>query len=542
MRLEPQMTNLPGSPAESKYFPILRKRILHSYDGEGWDGVVRRVRDLAAEAEARWDAPDQGAFLESLAEALHSGCFLPNSPILVNCANTSRRLFACFAVDTRRPLPAFLELVRHIHDGMGGVGYTLDPCTSDSEAKEFIRTVDDDTVLHQLGRPRPASTAVTVSIDSASFDALLQLSGSVRTTILNVGIPDRFFSRVDAGDDTATEKLNVLARTIHATGQPGIIFLDRLRVIARDPSTPVASNVCGEAPLAADESGLLGSVNLLQCLRRTGAGRFMFDEARFTALVHLAVRFLDDMIDLHAHPSHELMINSLATRKIGVGVMGFAHTLSLLAIRYGESASIEFAERIACLLSAEAARESERLGCVRGVFPAWNSELHLPPRRNATLVAIAATSTLALLAGTTGGIEPIFAHVTQHTVMGETVVVLDPIVAYCGAERGIEPPQMLYRLMNGETLDEILGEDTARLFPRAQDIDGDEHIEIQSAFQRHIDGGISKTLNCGPETSIDDITKWLRLAHRRGCLGLTIYKENTSDDQPVIDACEQLTR
>jgi ribonucleoside-diphosphate reductase alpha chain len=542
MRLEPLMMNLPGSPAESKYFGILRKRILHSHDTEGWDGLVRRVRDLAAEAETRWNAPDQSAFLAELTEALRFGCFLPNSPVLVNCGNTPRRLFACFAVDARRPLPAFLELVRDIHDGMGGVGYTLDPCTTHSEAKEFIRTVDDDTLLHQRGRPRPASTAVTVSIDSVSFDALLQLCGNVRTTILNIGIPDQFFSRVDAGDDTAIEKLNVLARTIHATGQPGIIFLDRLCVVARDPTAPVASNVCGEAPLAADESGLLGSVNLVQCLRRTATGRFTFDEERFTTLVHVAVRFLDDMIDLHAHTSPELMVNSMATRKIGVGVMGFAHALSLLGIRYGDSASIEIAERIACVLSAEAARESERLGRIRGPFPAWHSRLRLPTRRNATLVAIAATSTLALLAGTTGGIEPIFSHVMKHTVMGETVVVLDPIVAYVGAQRGIEPTQMLRRLTIGETLAEILGEHTARLFPCAHDIPGDEHIEIQSAFQRHIDGGISKTLNCGRETSVGDIANWLRLAHRRGCLGLTIYKESTSVNQPMMDAHEQLTR
>ncbi len=402
------MNRLPGSPEKSRYFPLLRHRILHRHVDQGWEGLVTRVQRLAIEAESLWHDDDRSQFVQHLGHALRSGAFLPNSPLLVNSGNDPRRLFACFAVDSRRSYDEFLSIVRKIHDGMGGVGYALDAHVTSTRTADFVRRVDHDTVMHQDGRPRPASCAVTASIDAPGSDALIELAGSLATTSLNVGISDDFMAR---DDREAAQKLYMLSRAIHQTGQPGVVFTDRVPRIARDAGAPFATNVCGEAPLAADESGLLGSINLVQCLARGDDGRFAFDEARFTSLVRLAVRFLDGILDLHAHPHPLLRLNSLATRKIGVGVMGLAHFLALLGVRYGDLESIEIATHVAAALSGAAQEESKRLARARGRFPAWHAGL--PVHRNASLAAIAGTSTLALLTDTTGGIEPVFSHVIQ---------------------------------------------------------------------------------------------------------------------------------
>ena len=530
------LTKLSSSPAESRYLPLLQKRILHVDEAAGWDGLVGRLQSVLAAAEARWDHADRARFVEEAGDAVRSGLLLPNSPALVHCGTASHRFLACFALDARRPRDTFLALLRDIHDGMGGVGYTIADDLPPHRAKELIRLVDDDTAAHQNGRLRPASTAVTVPIDSPQLAQVLELSGTLRTTSLNVAISDAFFRRAAAGETLACAQLERLARAIHATGQPGVVFSDRIQRIARDASAAFATNVCGEAPLAADEAGVLGSINLVQCLRQSSDGGFTFDEAKFADAIRITVRLLDDLLELHSHAAIELTANTRATRKIGVGIMGFAHALALLEIPYGAPESIGTAERIGQLLMSAAESESEHLAHIRGGFPVWRQQLGIPFRRNATLVAIAATSTLALLAGTTGGIEPLFSHLALHRVMDETMMVLDPVTEFFGRRQGIEPGQLTRRLAAGEPLTAILGHDTARLLPRAHDVPAEQQIEIQASFQRHIDGGISKTVNCDAGTSVTDINRWLRFAHERGCLGLTIYRDGVFADQPIRDA------
>jgi ribonucleoside-diphosphate reductase alpha chain len=250
----------------------------------------------------------------------------------------------------------------------------------------------------------------------------------------------------------------------------------------------------------------------------------------------MAVRFLDNMHDLHQHSAPSLALNSLGTRKIGVGIMGFAHLLVLLGVPYGSRESEILATQIGSVLFAAAGAESERLAKLRGPFPAWCSELGLPERRNACLSAIAGTATLALLVGTTGGIEPIFSHLAKNRVMGQELLVLDPLVSYVLQDVGFDIAEATSRLLDGECLHEIVGSELADILPIALEIPGDAHIRIQAAFQRQIDGGITKTINCATNTSIDEIGSWVRLAHSKGCMGLTIYRNESLLAQPFSHA------
>ena len=521
---------LPGYPPKSPFFDALAPRILHRHVGGGWPGLCDRLVAIAAEVEARYAEPDSGAFLAELLDAISRGAFLPNSPLLVNAGEDHRAIFACFALDTRRPLSEFFELSRAVHDGMGGVGCAIEGSGADVAA--FVQALDEDTGAHQAGRPRPASNAVTVDVNSEGAGALLSLSGRMRWTNLNWGVPDAFMHSVQAGLPVEVGLLTRLAESMHATGQPGVVFVDRIPRSSLEVAPPFAANVCGEAPLAADESGLLGSLNLLQFLGDGQQGPFL-DEEALCRSVRLAVRFLDGMHDVHHHPATRLAANSLATRKIGVGVMGFAHLLPLLGIRYGDDASIRLASRIGNLMMRTARDESQRLSVIRGAAPAYRPVTGEPARRNALLVAIAGTATLCLLVGTTGGIEPIQGLALRTRVVGREIVTVDPILLLLAARQGLDVKETDRRLRCGELLSDVVGSDLARLFPVAHEVDGADHIRVQAAFQREIDGGITKTINCPPSTSTETIRDWIQLAWTEGCLGLTIYRGGTLDGEPA---------
>ena len=516
------------SPAASPFFAGLAERILHRHRSAGWEGLVLRLVRLAEQAETPWLDTNVHSFLDGLRDDLQQGAFVPNSPLLRNAGNTTPHLFACFALDPTQP--DFLQTARHIHDGMGGVGYPLDWTSTGLELDRFLVNIDDDTDAHQPGRPRPASNAATVSITHNGLSNMLERCGRMRNTNLNVGINHAFMERIMAGDVEAVTCLKRIADSIFRTGQPGVIFTDRIPRISA-VETAFAANVCGEAPLAVDESGLLGSLNL-SCFLTAGPAGWVLDESALQASTRRAVRFLDGMHDLHAHPTEALRCNSLATRKLGVGVMGFAHALALLGIRYGSPESEDFAALVGHLLWTSALEESENLGHARGVYPAWQSS-HGPARRNACLVAIAGTATISLLVNASGGIEPIYAHLRRQRVIDRDIIVLDPVVRVFCEAANVPPVDAIRRLSVGEPLNAILPPDRARLLPTALEVTGIEHIRVQAAFQREIDGGITKTINCSYDTSREIIEGWLRLAWEEGLLGCTIYRDGTHSEQPM---------
>ncbi|MFD2442601.1 hypothetical protein ACFSO7_01125 [Bacillus sp. CGMCC 1.16607] len=529
-----QQVNELCNPHNSPFFSILKNRILNKNIEKGWEGLIDRIIDATTEVENKWNLPDKNDFLNKLRSVLSNSEFLPNSPLMVNISEPKRRLFACFALDARKPMTDFLITARNIHDGMGGVGYSLDHYKEPADISEFIKEFDSDTVANQEGRPRPASNAVTISIDNPGVEAIFEQAGNTKVTNLNVGITEEFMSRLILGEKEAQNTFKRLANSIHKTGQPAIVFTDRIPQISLEEQAPFAANVCGESPLAADESALLGSLNLVKFIKPSEqGGSFTFDEGKFKEVVSIAVRFLDDMHEIHDHASPELKTNTLATRKIGVGIMGFAHMIALLGIRYGSQESILLAENIGKLIMESAKEESEKLSMLHDCFPAFNEGLGIKKRRNALLSAIAQTSTLSLLVNTSSGIEPIYSHYTKQNILGHSINVLDPIIEYYVKQAGLDVVEVTEKLQSGILLETILGPKLAGILPCALNIPGDEQIEVQAAFQRYIDGGISKTLNCPNDTPIDQIEKWILKAYESNVLGLMIYRDGSIIEQPL---------
>jgi ribonucleoside-diphosphate reductase alpha chain len=499
---------------KSPFFPFLQNRLLQEYQEESWDGLVERMLALTIEAESKYTHAntERSSYIKDIHEYLNNGLFLPNSPLMVHSGKVpeQRKLFACFSLDSRMPEDDFLKISRDIHDGMGGIGYTFDQNKSTSIIRQFIQRFDTDTVSHQSGRPRPASNAATISVHHQGIEGLLSLAGHTKVTNLNVAIDDDFMQQIQAKDSKAWLLYQKIIQSIHATGQPGIIFSQKIPKISNQSDALYAANVCGEAPLAGNESGLLGSIHLPLCLIKKDDGSFQIDWTKLERVVICATRYLDGMHDLHHHTNSQVRENSQATRKIGVGIMGFAHLLSLLQVRYGSQQSIAIAQKIGQMLMRASQRESERLGKVRGTFPAYHTGLGFKPRRNAVLVAIAQTSTLSLLCHTSSGIEPIYSHLTKQRILGENRYILDHIVGYFSEQAGIPIDKCIQRLEAGDTLVEIIGE-ISRYIPTALEISPKDQIAVQGAFQREIDGGISKTVNCCTETALEDIEHLIQL-------------------------------
>ncbi|MBM7620067.1 ribonucleoside-diphosphate reductase alpha chain [Bacillus tianshenii] len=520
-----------ATPENSPFFPKLSERILHRHLTEGWKGLINRIVDAANQAEELYSEKDKEAYLIEIRQVLEASEFLPNSPLMVNISEKKRKIFACYSLDARKPIDDFLQVARQVHDGMGGIGYSLEHIKESSKIQNFIKVFDEDTVNHQAGRPRPASNAVTISIENPGMKAILDEAGHTKVTNLNIGISETFMEKYNSKDPWALERLRMVAESVHKTGQPAILFVDKIPNVSLEEDTPFAANVCGESPLAADESGLLGSINLVKFLKQTRNG-YSFDEEKFACVVKTGVRFLDGMHDIHDHASPQLQRNTLSTRKIGIGLMGYAHLLALLGIRYGSMESVQIAEKISKLLMDAANEESSRLSEKRGSYPALHPKDSYK-KRNALLVAIAQTSTLSLLVHTSSGIEPINGYVTKQNIMNDEMFILDPVIAHYAVMKELDPEKVKNDLINGKELYDIFGYEIAELFPKALEIKPEEHIEVQAAFQKHIDGGISKTINCSFSTTVEDIESWINLAYKKGLLGFMIYRDKSLLSQPI---------
>jgi ribonucleoside-diphosphate reductase alpha chain len=337
----------------------------------------------------------------------------------------------------------------------------------------------------------------------------------------------------------AREVFDRIAGAAWESGDPGLVFLD---AIARANPTPElgpieATNPCGEVPLLPFESCVLGSVNLARMVRVAGP-RSGVDWDRLRRTIHAAVRFLDDVIEASREPLPEIASATRGNRKIGLGVMGFAECLVRLDVSYDSAAAIEWADRLMGFIAAEARAASRELAELRGVFPNWGRSVYAGAGeriRNATRLSIAPTGTLSIIAGTSGGIEPLFAlaYRRAHALGGEPLTEVNPIFLRHVAESGLDVDHVLSEVFGRGTLRGVaaVSEGMRRRFVTALEVPARQHLLIQQAFQRHVDNAVSKTINLPAESSPDEIARLYREAWELGLKGITVYRYGSREGQ-----------
>jgi ribonucleoside-diphosphate reductase alpha chain len=323
------------------------------------------------------------------------------------------------------------------------------------------------------------------------------------------------------------------------TGDPGVVFIDEIN---RHNPTPQlgrieSTNPCGEQPLLPFESCNLGSVNLSKMVTNKN-GQPSVDYDRLSQTVKLAVRFLDNVIEVNRFPLPEIAEMTKTTRKIGLGVMGFADMLIQLAVPYNSEQGLGVAEEIARFISTEADKASIELAQERGVFPAFQGSIYDIPDgsrfRNASRTTIAPTGSLSIIANCSSGIEPLFAlSYVRHILEGEEFVEVNPYFEEAARKGGFYSAELMKQLAEGKRLKEIeeVPEEIKRLFVTAHDISPEWHVKMQAAFQKFTDSAVSKTANFPREATPGDVANVYMLAYREGLKGITIYRDRSRESQ-----------
>jgi len=340
---------------------------------------------------------------------------------------------------------------------------------------------------------------------------------------------------------TVSDLWKMIIKCAHKTGEPGLAFIDRIN---RDNPTPLlgqieATNPCGEQPLLPYEACTLGSINLTKFVNISD-GKKEMNWQELAQTVKLAVRFLDNIIDVCDYPVRDTIRLSQGNRKIGLGVMGFADCLFMLGIPYDSKRGVEFGSDLMSFINKNARKASGELANLRGPFPNWNNSIWRTKRkkkvRNACLTCIAPTGTISIIADCSSGIEPLFSPVFIRQILnGSKLLQINPVFKQVAESHGFYSKKLDEQIVKTGSIQNIpkIPTEIRRIFKGAYDISPQWHIRMQAAFQQHCDAAVSKTINFSEKATTASIDKAYKLAYQLGCKGITIYRQNSRELEPM---------
>jgi len=335
----------------------------------------------------------------------------------------------------------------------------------------------------------------------------------------------------------AREVFNEIVTYAWKTGDPGIIFIDEINRHNPIPEvgTIEATNPCGEQPLLANEACNLGSINVSKFVTPPASD---MDWDRLKEAIWICVRFLDDVIDVNRYPLPAIKRMTMANRKIGLGVMGFAELLIKLGIAYDSADALSIAEKLMRFVTNEARQCSRELGLEKGSFPnfdrsVWSS---YGAMRNTTVSTIAPTGTISIIAGCSSGIEPLFAVAFVRNVLGR-MLEINKLFEEVAKESGFYSKDLIVEIARRGSIQDIAGipAEVKRLFVTALDILPEWHVRMEAAFQKYTDNGVSKTVNLPPDATWSDAKKVFLLAYKLKCKGITVYRYGSKEQVLSLD-------
>jgi ribonucleoside-diphosphate reductase alpha chain len=557
---------------------VLEKRYLkkdkNGKPSETPEELFRRVARAIAAAELIYDAKaDTGKWEDEFYSTMANLNFLPNSPTLMNAGRELGQLSACFVLPIEDSMESIFDAVKYtalIHKSGGGTGFSFSRLRPESDRVgstggvasgpvSFMRAFDTATdVIKQGGMRRGANMAI-LNVDHPDILKFINAKNdpNVLTNFnISVAVTAPFMEAVKsnsnynlinphnkevAGQLNAKEVFEKMVEMAWKTGDPGIVFIDRIN---NDNPTPnlgkiESTNPCGEQPLLPYESCNLGSINLSRMLSKTG-NKYQIDYPKLARTVKTAVRFLDNVIDVNKFPLPAIGEMTRKTRKVGLGVMGFADMLLQLGTPYDSERALEIVEDVMGYIQTEATKTSAELAAERGVFPAFKGSRYDVQGgakvRNATRTTIAPTGTLSIIAGCSGGIEPLFAlSYTRNILDGAQMIEANPYFEETAKKGGFYSEELMKQLAGGAHLSDLDGVPTEikKVFVTAHEISPEWHVEMQSAFQKYTDNAVSKTVNFPHEAGKDEVANVYMLAYEKGLKGITIYRDRSREGQPM---------
>jgi len=563
---------------------VLEKRYLRKDAtgkvAESPEEMFWRVARNIAEAEHFFNAR---ASVEELSEKFFRIMafldFLPNSPCLMNAGRNLQQLAACFVLPIDDSLDSIFETVKQtalIHQSGGGTGFSFSRLRPKDDTVQstgggasgptsFMRVFNMATEVIKQGGTRRGANMGVLRVDHPDimeFITIKKNPDEMTNFNLSVGLTKEFMealekdgqfnlmnprTKKEGGRLKAREVFEAIVNAAWETGDPGVLFLDRINEANPTPQMGEmeSTNPCGEVPLLPYEPCVLGSINLSHMVKERN-GKSEADFEKITKTVRHAVHFLDNVIDMNQYPLPHIAQMAKGNRKIGLGVMGLAHFLIRLGIPYNSPKALEVARGLMSFIQHQGRERSMELAEERGVFPNFLGSIYSRngmKLRNATVTTIAPTGTLSLIANCSSGIEPLFAiQYVRKALEGMEFQMTDPLFLELGEKEGFLSQDLTKALSEGVMLRELpnVPQYIKDLFVTAFEIPPIWHIKMQAAFQEYTDNAVSKTINFPRDATKDEVREAFLTAYEERCKGITIYRSGSKPSQVLACGTKQV--